>query len=144
MALTTNKAYLLDSNIFVAALRKNTIARAVLLEGQKSQFNLGYSAITELELWIGIKGRWTVQEHEQLLDPFRAYPFVSDIARRAGTIRRLVGTNKDTLLDCAIAATAEAYDLILITQNVRDYEDMTRKAGVKFAIESLDQVMSVL
>jgi predicted nucleic acid-binding protein len=128
MPLTKGNSYLFDTGIFIKALRRrdpaHDRARQLLRQAVVEQISVGYSVITEAELWVGISaahGR-TEAEHTLLLSPFRRLAIiVPAIPRRAGEIRRLLNengvgrTDGPQLMDCLIIATAERYRLTLFT-----------------------------
>jgi predicted nucleic acid-binding protein len=65
--------YLFDTSVFIGALRKNVVAQKLFHEATKPTISIGYSIITEMELWVGLKLPWTIKEHETLLSTCRGY-----------------------------------------------------------------------
>ena len=130
MDLVPGNSYLFDTTVFIDVLRKHEAARKLYFQGRFYPVSVGYSILTEAELWVGIdehKFR-TVPEHVILLKPFRRYFINVTIARRAGELRRLLRqsnlVNKDqlpALPDCIIAATAEYYNLTVCSKNSKHF-----------------------
>jgi predicted nucleic acid-binding protein len=129
MELVAGNKYLFDTTVFIDALWKRPIAKKLYYQARFYPVSVGFSVITEAELWYGInefKFR-TVQEHINLLKPFRRYFVNVTIARRAGELQRLLvqsGIKRDdcpSLDDCIIAATGEYYDLTICTKNRTDF-----------------------
>ncbi len=130
MELKNGNSYLFDTTFFIDAFRKLPIARQFYAHARWRSVSVGYSIITEAELWAGIdEGNFrTAQDHMILLKPFHRYFINVTIARRAGEIRRLMvksGKSQKSqgplLPDCLVAATAEYYNLILVSRNSRDF-----------------------
>jgi predicted nucleic acid-binding protein len=142
MALTAENSYLFDSTVFIEALHRQPVARQIMFEARDKRIPVGYSVITEAELWVGIKPPWTVQEHEILLRPFKRYYINVTIARRGGQLRGLLlaipqGQRQGLpgLGDCIIAATAEYYGLTVCTRNRSHFEAIQKVAGHSFKLQ---------
>jgi predicted nucleic acid-binding protein len=84
-----------------------------------------------LELWQGIRpgeeGR-----HEALLVLLERVPLDGAITRRAGQLRREFGLDRLSLLDAAIAASAELVGCTLLTRNTQDFEALGNVLAVEF------------
>lgn len=119
--------YLLDTNICIYALNRRP---PEVLERFRSvsRSAVSVSVITVLELRQGAeKSRDPERAHQKLdffLSSIRALPFEEDAALIAARIRaglerqgRRIGD-----LDSLIAAQALAQDLILVTNNLREFE----------------------
>lgn len=98
----------------------------MLFQARDLRLSVGYSILSEAELWVGITPHPLRNEpvHITLLKPFRRYFVNVSIARRAGTLRRLIKKQgyEQTLADCIIASTAEFNNLIVCTRNARHFE----------------------
>ena len=119
--------YLLDTNICIYALKNRP---PEVLERLRSigRAAVAVSVITVLELRHGAdKSQFPEPSHSRLdvfLGPIRILPFEEDDARICGRIRahldRLGRPIGD--LDSLIAAQALSRDLILVTNNLREFE----------------------
>ena len=90
-----------------------------------------FSAITELELWQGIRPGEEAR-HEALLALLERVPLDGSIARRAGELRRQAGLDRLSLPDAAIAASAELSGCTLLTRNTRDFESLQALMPIEF------------
>jgi predicted nucleic acid-binding protein len=126
MILNSGSSYLFDTTVFIDAIRARPVARNLLLQVKSDRtISVGYSIITEAELWAGIRGSRTEKEHETLLRPFKRYFINVAVARRAGELQRLLASSKPSTIpsiaDCIIAATAEYYGLTVCSKNTRHF-----------------------
>lgn len=105
--------YLLDTNILILHLQESTF----LALGMKERFFV--SVISEMEFlqFAGIANE-EIKNFELLLSICEIIPVSRSIARRAALLAR---TRKTGIADLLIASTALEYDLVLWTQNVRDF-----------------------
>lgn len=124
-------SYLLDTDRVVDALLGRPEMGVLMPELRRR--GLSMSVITYMEIMEGIAGE---QDSASALRAFRAFLrrtrmlIVSRaIARRAAEIRFDLRRQKRPIdhraLDILIAATAIEHDLILVTRNTRDYEDIS-------------------
>ena len=110
---------LLDTNVFVDYLRGLPAAIAYI-EGLAAQ--PATSVITVAELAAGAPSQREEKRIEALLVRTTILAATTDIARRAGTLKRLYsGSHGVGLADALIAATAEQHGLKLATLNVRHF-----------------------
>ena len=144
MKLAIGNKYLFDTTVYIDVLRGEPkykeIAKDLIFQARFNRVPVGYSIITELELWRGIRGLWTPQQHEVLLRPMRRYPLLMRTAKRAGTIRSLLDQKAQKnqgpgIIDCVIAATVEYYGLVLITRNAKDYQMIVDHSIANIQIE---------
>ena len=136
MGLKPGNSYIFDTTFFIDALRKNPNVKMVYHEARFLPVSVGYSIITEAELWYGINQHKfrTVQQHINLLKPFKRYFINTTIARRGGELRRLLvqsGIDPKSnacpaLEDCLIAATADYYNMAVCTNNLKHFNLFTR------------------
>jgi tRNA(fMet)-specific endonuclease VapC len=119
--------YLLDTNICIYALNRR-LPQVLERLRSISRSALAVSVITVLELRQGAEKSVDPQPAHQKLDfflsPIRALPFEEDAALVAARIRahlERVGKRIGDL-DSLIAAQAIALDLILVTNNLREFE----------------------
>lgn len=132
MSLKSNYKYLFDTSVFIHVLRGNQSAQKLMSQSQTLGISVGYSILTEYELWVGIynSSRWTEKQHKILLRPFKRYLINTRITHRAGEMRgklmRAGVQSGPQLVDCVIAATAEFYGLIVVTDNTNDFTQFGR------------------
>lgn len=114
--------YLLDTNVIIDALNEKRnrpfLLRQLISEGHL----LACCAINITEVYAGMRPK--EEPHtESLLRSLRYYPITFPIARLAGLFKRDYAKKGKALniADATIAATAIHYDLLLITDNVRDF-----------------------
>lgn len=119
--------YMLDTNICIYAMKNKP---ENVLQKLKKELNNGVciSSITLAELEYGMKHSSNPAKNEQallrFLIPLTVLPFGAAAASEYGTIRTYL-QNKGTPigpLDMLIAAHARAEDMILVTNNVREFE----------------------
>lgn len=119
--------YILDTNICIHIIRsknKNVIERF------KTELYSGLciSAITLAELEYGVRHSSNPARNEtaliRFLSPLDILPFDRDAAWEYGNIRDSLVRRGIPIgsLDMLIAACAKAYDLILVTNNTREFE----------------------
>lgn len=97
-----------------------------LEEARLKQLFVGYSIITEMELWVGVAPNhpnFNEAKHEALIYPYVRVFVNSPIARRAGYFKIVLKKQgKDPgVADCLIAATAEHYKLTILSHNSRHF-----------------------
>jgi tRNA(fMet)-specific endonuclease VapC len=122
--------FLLDTNVCIRLLnRKNTNIEQHLKQHQPSEIVL--CSIVKAELLYGARHSWQVESNLQLLKqffaPFTSLVFDDRCAEEAGLIRAdlaaqgiPIGPN-----DLLIAAISRAYNVILVTNNTREYTRIT-------------------
>lgn len=119
--------YMLDTNICIYAMKKKP---KKVLQRLKDELNNGIciSSITLAELEYGMKHSSNPAKNEQallrFLAPLSILPFGSTAASEYGKIRAYL-QNQGTLigpLDMLIAGHARAEKMILVTNNVREFE----------------------
>lgn len=119
--------YMLDTNICIYAMKNKP--EHVLLR-LKKELNSGVciSSITLAELEYGMKHSSNPAKNEQallrFLIPLTVLPFGATAASEYGTIRTYLQNNGTPIgpLDTLIAAHARAENMILVTNNVREFE----------------------
>jgi tRNA(fMet)-specific endonuclease VapC len=125
--------YLLDTNACIRVLNGSS-ERLVSQVGRHAPTEIRISSVTRAELVYGARRSARVSENLAVLAEFFAplvsVPFDDTCADQYGALRavlaatgRPIGPN-----DLLIAATALAYDLTLVTHNVREF---SRVAGLK-------------
>ena len=118
--------FLLDTNACIRILNGSSPAVAARLQAT-SPGEVRLCAVVKAELVYGARKSARVEDNLRLLRrffaPFVSLPFDDRCAEEAGIIRldlersgRPIGPN-----DLLIAATARAYDLALVTHNVREF-----------------------
>jgi predicted nucleic acid-binding protein len=115
-------SYLIDTNILVLAIRRQQ-ARAELFNTLLAAgHSLSCSVITIGEICARMRPH-EVQRTEELLAALGAYNVTEQIARQGGSLKNVWAAKGRTLTlaDTIIAATAIQYDLILVTENRKDF-----------------------
>ena len=125
--------YLLDTNICIYALKRRP--EEVLAQLQRvGPDDFALSVITVLELRQGAERSSKLEQAHQRLDfflsPMRVLPFQEEDARIAARIRMMLSGRGEKIgdLDSLIASQAMARNLILVTNNVREF---ARVPGLK-------------
>ena len=114
--------YLLDSSIIIDALngkrQRGELLGDLLLEGHM----LACCSINVTEVYAGMRPSEEARTDE-LLSSLDYYAVTWEIARKAGLLRRDYARKGKTLslADATIAGVALAHNLVLITDNVKDY-----------------------
>lgn len=117
--------YLLDTNICIAAMRRNRQILARVLRADPSE--LAVAVMTVAELWFGAlrsadpaRGRAVA---DAFLAPFAWLPFNDVGAERYATARHALETRGTPIgeRDLVIAATALAHGLAVVTNNTREF-----------------------
>jgi len=119
--------FLLDTNICIYIIKKNPI---VVFDKFRSLSvgSIGISSITLAELQFGIMKSSNPEKNQEALDKFLTPLEILDFDFNAtieyGNIRAYLEKNGIPIgpLDTLIAAHAKSLDLILITNNVREFE----------------------
>ncbi len=125
--------YMLDTNICIYAI-KNKPARVLDRLKREMEHGLCISSITLAELEYGVRHSAHVAQNEQALLRFlvilSVLPFSAVAASEYGEIRNCLARQGTPIgsLDMLIAAHARAEDLVLVTNNVREFE---RVPGLK-------------
>lgn len=119
--------YMLDTNICIYVMKKKP---EKVLQQLKEKFHRGVciSAVTLAELEYGMKHSSNPAKNEQallrFLAPLSILPFASDAASEYGEIRAYLQSKGTPIgpLDMLIAGHARAEGVILVTNNVREFE----------------------
>lgn len=141
--MAPTKSYLFDTCIVIDYLRgKNLHARQWFKDVFDGDISAGISVLTDFELWIGVRSPKEAKEHKMLLARLRRYQFHVTIARRAGEIFRLLkeqGMRPDPM-DTLIAATAEYYQVDIVTANIKHFSHFPLDKITIIPIDSLPQI----
>jgi len=124
--------YLLDANVVIALLKDTTSATARRVRRERIG-DIAISAVVSHELFYGaFKSRRRIQ-NVAVIDALRfvVLEFDKEDARQAGEIRALLASEGTPIgpYDVLIAGQAVARDMILVTQNTREFE---RVPGLRF------------
>ena len=117
--------YLLDTNAIVALLNDSdsTVARKLRT---KTPDEVAISTIVIHELYYGAFKSARKTENVKLVDSlhFNVVGFDKEDARRAGEIRAILATRGNPIgpYDVLIAGQASARGIILVTNNLREFE----------------------
>ena len=101
--------YIFDSTVLIDYLRGHSSVHAyiqILLDAPKT---VGYSVITEAELWAGVRNQQDEQRHKDLLARMKRLNVSSQIARIAGSFYGQHRAQGLALPDALIAATARIW-----------------------------------
>ncbi len=115
-------AYLLDTSVIIDVLRGVPARTALLEQLLRANNTLGCCAINVAEVYAGMRPQ-EAPATDALLKGLDYYPITWDIATRAGRLKyeeARKGRTR-TLADAMIAAVALDNQLILITDNIRDF-----------------------
>jgi tRNA(fMet)-specific endonuclease VapC len=119
--------YLIDTNICIYIINKRPID--VIRRFKTYEVGeIGISAITVSELQYGVAksghSERNQQRLEEFLTPFELVPYDEKAASVYGTIRSQLERRGLTIgpLDMLIAAQAVSRDLVLVTNNTREFE----------------------
>ena len=124
--------YLLDANVVIALLKDTTSATARRVRRERIG-DIAISAVVSHELFYGaFKSRRRIQ-NVAVIDAlqFVVLEFDKEDARQAAEIRALLASEGTPIgpYDLLIAGQAVARDMILVTQNTREFE---RVPGLRF------------
>ena len=118
--------YLLDTNICVLLIRQKSPQVLTKLTSHPIT-DIGISAITVAELQYGVRKSSRPAQNQPALDqfllPLTIISFDDDAARAYGQIRGNLESQELSIgaLDNLIAAQAVHYNLVLVTNNVREF-----------------------
>ena len=114
--------YLLDSDVIIWHLRGRREITEMLKDLQRSGLP-ACSAISVLEVQLGIKTRDEEEKTDRFLESLKVFDVSMDIAKMAARfIRQHKGKGVTVdLPDSIIASTCILHDLILVTYNRRHY-----------------------
>ena len=117
--------YLLDANVVIALLKDTTSATARRVRRERIG-DIAISAVVSHELFYGaFKSRRRIQ-NVAVIDAlqFVVLEFDKEDARQAAEIRALLASEGTPIgpYDVLIAGQAVARDMILVTQNTREFE----------------------
>ena len=129
IAQALNK-FLLDTNVCIRLLnKKHTDIEQRLRQHQPNEIAL--CSIVKAELLYGVRHSQHVEANLQLLKQFFAplisLPFDDRCAEEAGLIRADLAAQGNSIgpNDLLIAATARAFDTILVTHNTKEFARIT-------------------
>ena len=118
--------FMLDTNTCIFTINNNVAVRARFIEEYPS--GLAISSITEAELWFGVENSTKPEKNAETLRAFLAtveiLPFETLAAAEYGRVRvKLKRAGKPIGdRDTFIAAHAKAFELKLVTNNIREFQ----------------------
>jgi tRNA(fMet)-specific endonuclease VapC len=124
--------HLLDTNICIYAMKSRDLElsrRLTTLQGK-----CAVSDVSMFELYAGVDGYGIPKQRLEIIESFTTrisvLPFTTAIARIAGPLRYKLKTKGELIVayDILIAATALSHNLILMTNNAREFN---RVMGLK-------------
>jgi tRNA(fMet)-specific endonuclease VapC len=112
------EGYLIDTNIAIALLAGESVALAFVRKAKEERKNIYFSVITECEVFSGLKSEFRMHGIK-LFNSRRCLEVTSDIARRAGDLRREQRAKGRKLKtpDALIIATSVEYQLGLVSRD---------------------------
>ncbi len=122
--------YLVDSNIVIDHLAAVPSSSALL--EQLALEGIAISIVTYMEAFQGVEQspnpRSAREKFHAFLTGVLILPFSFAVAERCARLRKTLKTQNKRVnsraLDLIIAATALEYDLTLVTENIKDFEDI--------------------
>lgn len=114
--------YLLDTSVIIDALNRKRGRWELLASLIEAGDTLACSVVTLTEIYAGIRPKEFLLT-ERFLDGLEHYEVDSRLARYAGLLKNEWASKGRTLgvVDMLIAATALAHELILMTDNRKDF-----------------------
>lgn len=116
------KTYLLDSNVIIDLLNGKNQMDEVLRSLISENSRLLCCAVTIAEVYSGMRDH-EKDRTDRFLESFEYIDITPDIAKKAGLLQREWRKRGKTLLlpDLLLAALAIVQDVVLITQNIKDF-----------------------
>ena len=120
--------YLIDSDWVIDFLAQES--KALQLIEQLAQEGIAISIITVMEVYQGVlRSQEAASAHfAALVEAVPVLPFSCAVAERCARLRETLRQQgkrpQNRALDLIIAATALTNDLVLVTRNVADYQDL--------------------
>ncbi len=114
--------YLLDTNIIIDALNEKRNRNAALFNLAAAGHTLACCPINVAEVCAGLRPK-EEEPITALLQSLKLYPITFPVAELAGRLKREYGSKGKTLSipDTIVAAIALHNELVLITDNVKDF-----------------------
>lgn len=118
---------MLDTNICIYTIRRQP-SQVIDRLRQHHVGEIGVSSITAAELWYGVEKSTQRKKNskalEQFFFPLEIVPFNTEAAEAYGMIRSLLESKGKPIgsLDTLIAAHARSLDLVLVTNNEREFK----------------------
>ena len=122
--------YLIDSDWVIDFLAQES--EALQLIEQLAQEGIAISIVTYMEVYQGVlrshDSRTASAQFAALVEAVPVLPFSRAVAERCAQLRETLRQQgkrpQQRALDLIIAATALTHDLVLVTRNVADYQDL--------------------
>lgn len=113
---------LLDTSILIDLINNRRHRRELFAKLNRQSHTFAITAINVAEIYAGARAE-EVQATAAFLENFFTYDIDSATARQAGSLRRAWLQKGATLSlpDCLIAAVAIEHDLVLVTDNRKDF-----------------------
>ena len=113
------KGYLIDTNVFTKYIQDELPEKGnELIDGILNSFSCQISVITRIELLSWNTNQETIDLIEEFIEMSKEFGLTEDIIIKTAEMRRNV---KIKLPDAVIATTAMVNDLILVSDNDRDF-----------------------
>ncbi len=115
-------SYLLDTSVIIDALNNKRGRRGLLLRLVQQGHLLACCPINITEVYAGL-GHKEEEATEEFLRSLEYYHLTWPVARLAGLLKRDYGRKGTalTVADATIAAVALVHELVLMTDNVKDF-----------------------
>lgn len=115
--------YLIDTDILITVLRTGRNLDDLMGRSLAEKDILGICVITIAELYAGASAQELQEQNrlDELIGTFFVVPINADLAKRAGGIKFSSGIPLD---DALIAASALATNSVLVTQNIKHFQEV--------------------
>ena len=123
---------LLDTCCFIDYFRKKPEVLPVFTRLKTNDFIGHYSILTDFELWVGVRNRKREVDTLIILRPHIRRGLSLKIARRGGELYSQFKAAGIGPVDALLAATAETYDLMLISNNDKHFRPLAQAEIIKY------------
>lgn len=124
---------LFDTTVFIDYFRKKADANVLITQAASGMIAASISVITSAELWKGVCKRSDERAHELVISPFERIPVSHELAVRGGELSCLCVQQGYTVTvpDGILGATAEKYNLTIVTRNRKHFNELQKIANFK-------------
>lgn len=127
---STTLTHILDANLFIDHVNAGDEgAKQVVLQAARGEIKASISVFTRFEIWQGINNRDARRKYEWVTSPCRVINIDDQIAIRAAYLFHKFKDNGTTPGDVILAATAEKYNLVILTRDA-DFQLLSQEANI--------------